>query len=236
MSQAHSRYARFSHASVLSIPSRMVGVESVFDGSTAERVVSTHRVHRGSTEEPGGASDRLDDEAPAAPQETERACSRELPPNVRHERRVTASGRAYDVYIPPSGPRAYSLAEAWRQYHNDIDEGEGLASHHIASGASDLESDDDEVPPAVVRDVSDLDERLVRGRAEGATATPHASPGVASESLEPSGDSTPSRRPGMRHGRIRVPRNGHHGDEDLASHVVYADRPSSRRAPAARHA
>ena len=49
MSSAHSRYARFSHASVLSIPARMTGNASVFDDGSGQREVNRTRVVRGTS-------------------------------------------------------------------------------------------------------------------------------------------------------------------------------------------
>ena len=47
MSGAHSRYERFQQAQVLSIPARMVGLDSVFDDGSGQRAVGRGRVQRG---------------------------------------------------------------------------------------------------------------------------------------------------------------------------------------------
>jgi hypothetical protein len=99
------------------------------------------------------------------------------------------------------------------------------------------DEEDDRPPPSPLEvvDVSDLWES-VNGRVPG----PSASSGTIShgpgQELQ-SGDeaATPSRRQGTRSGRARLPPGGRRGDEDLVDHVVYASRPSMRRAPTARH-
>ena len=46
-SGAHSRYHRFAHRAVLSIPARMIGKDSVFDDGSGQRAVGRSRVQRG---------------------------------------------------------------------------------------------------------------------------------------------------------------------------------------------
>jgi hypothetical protein len=224
MSGAHSRYERFQHAQVLSIPARMVGLDSVFDDGSGQRAVGRSRVQRGAPAETEGpeAADGIDEGAPESedivelPVASRRDPPGGLPPGVYHSRRVSASGRAYDVYVMPQGPQAYSCAEAWRRYR-----AYGGASEAGAADGPDLREwrDDDEEPlPAPVG------------------PTPAAGPEGSSEPHGDESAATPSRRQGTRSARVRMPPGGRRGDEDLSSIVVYSDRPSSRRDPVRRHA
>jgi hypothetical protein len=115
-SDGHSRYDRFGHSDVLGVPAGMVGAASVFGGA---RVLSpASRVSRGTPSvaidppdaESDGAVDDDDDATAAGPV----AASRDLPPGFTQDRRVTASGRAYNVFFAPDGRRFESLVGCWR--------------------------------------------------------------------------------------------------------------------------
>jgi hypothetical protein len=229
MSSAHSRYERFSHVRVLSIPARMLGRDSVFDDGSGQRAVGEARVQRGtpilprSYPVPGHESgeeavdESREDEEVRRPVPARRDTPEGLPPGVYHARRVSsASGRSYDVYTMPQGPQAYSRAEVWRRFRAD-----GGVSASAAADEADL------------REWRDDDEEPLPG---AASPVPAGEPENSSEPQGGQGAVTPSRRQGTRSARVRMPPGGRRGDEDLSSVVVYADRPSSRRDPVRRHA
>ena len=145
------------------------------------------------------------------------------PPGFRSERRTTGTGRVYVVYVPPSGPQAYSLREAWRRYCDAV-------------SAEGVDDDAESVPRA------EGGGEVSPSGLDGIQVPGEAGPSAAGETVgspESSGGAvaaTPSRRQGVRSARARMPPGGRHGEEDLASLVVYADRPSARRAPVQRHA
>jgi hypothetical protein len=223
MSGAHSRYERFAHAQVLSIPARMLGLVSVFDDGSGQRIVGTARVQRGDAGESEGEPRPREDGPEASSEEEEVTVPPvpvprgELPAGVYHSRRVSATtGRAYDVYTMPHGPQAYSRAEVWRRFRA----GEGASAPAVAE-EPDLREwrDDDEMP---------LPSAVETAPAEGSDgpSEPHGGESAL----------TPSRRQGTRSARVRMPPGGRRGDEDLSSIVVYADRPSARRDPVRRRA
>ena len=99
MSAAHSRYERFKHAAVLSIPARMTGHASVFDDGTGQREIRTGRVSRGvSAESPTAApisdSEVDSDDAPPvalADDDGPVQWGQGTPPGFRSERRTTGA-------------------------------------------------------------------------------------------------------------------------------------------------
>ena len=108
-SGAHSRYHRFAHRAVLSIPARMLGKDSVFDDGSGQRVVGRGRVQRGSSVAPDAESDESDEEsgsvgdaelasgppphASHAVPDASPSIPEGLPPGVQHKRQVASSGR-----------------------------------------------------------------------------------------------------------------------------------------------
>ena len=113
MSQAHSRYARFSQVQVLGVSAGMLGLRSQFDGL---RTVSRFRARRGASahtperdEVPDGllSSDDGDEDetAPRAPA---------LPDGYVREDFVRPNGRRDFVVRAPDGSSCRSMAEAWR--------------------------------------------------------------------------------------------------------------------------
>ena len=204
VSEAHSRYSRFSQQQVLGVPAGMLGVQSQFVG---ERPVSRVRARRGAghpLEEPGlsdmaglalSASD--DDDEPVA--DAARG-ARELPPGYERVDLTYPSGRSSFVVNAPDGSRCRSIAEAWRHY--------GVAALD-GTPATPTQSEHAS-PPSVVRHPSPVSRARPRASSARRTRSSVTSRGAAAALVVPVAQQ---------------------GVEDLSDAIVYADRPSARHAP-----
>jgi hypothetical protein len=114
MSQGHSRYARFSFSQVLSVPARMLGAKSHYEGP---REVTRVRARRGvsatvaPTEGLDVADSSLSEDGEADSTAPHVAA---LPEGYVREDLVRPNGRRDFVVRTPDGSTCRSMAEAWR--------------------------------------------------------------------------------------------------------------------------
>ena len=111
-SDGHARYDRFEHASVLSVPAGMLGIDSIFSGIPRAPRTGARRGEHSAPVAPApphtsdsGSDDEVESSSDASG----------LPPGAVREDRVTDSGRKYSVYFF-AGRQYSSLVGCWRAF------------------------------------------------------------------------------------------------------------------------
>jgi hypothetical protein len=108
-SSAHSRYERFEHAAVLSIPAAMVGAALPLPSVPAHRSIQRGSISRGAS----GPSSAAPMASPAA---VLLSSDEALPVGYTRIDKEGPSGRKYAVYLAPSGAQLPSRVQAWRHF------------------------------------------------------------------------------------------------------------------------
>ena len=214
MSEAHSRYERFTQQQVLGVPAGMLGAASQFAG---DRPISRARAKRGGSGRLTvgeqvlaegllvSSDDEVDESGVSEPAPL-------VPPGYERQDYTQPSGRAAFVVVAPDGTRCRTMAESWRHYASrERVPPPGQSPAGRASPAS-----------AGRRSVRRHESPRVRSSQRAVFADDVGSPALAAAEVAQVAPEGP----------IPVSLQG----VDLTAAVVEFDRPSARRAPAARQA